>query len=91
MTISYTVTEEREFKFEPKDIVALAIESRRKSGISMTDPGDIYNDIYDNIDLYLESLGLPNDAYDGDGVPDWIAEEIMEEVNKYIDWDSEKL
>lgn len=90
MTISYTVTEEREFKFEPKDIVALAIESRRNSECS-TGPGDIYDNIYDNIDWYLESLGLPNDAYDGDGVPDWTVEEIMEEVNKYIDWDSEKL
>lgn len=90
MTISYTVTEERKFKFEPKDIVALAIESRHKSELS-TDPGEIYNDIYDNIDLYLESLGLPNDAYDGDGVPDWTADEIMEEVNKCIDWNSEEL
>lgn len=90
MTISYIVTEERRFKFEPKDIVALAIESRHKSELS-TDPGEVYDDIRDNIDLYLESLGLPNDAYDGDGVPYRIADKIMEEVDKYIDWDSEEL
>lgn len=90
MTIYYTVTDERKFKFEPKDIVALAIESRHKSGLS-TDPGEIYDDIYDNIDLYLESLGLPNDAYDGDGVPNWTADKIMEEVDKCIDWNSEEL
>lgn len=90
MTIPYIVTEERKFRFEPKDIVALAIESRHRSELS-TDPGEVYNDIYDNIDLYLESLGLPKDAYDRDGVPNQIADEIMEEVDKYIDWNSEEL
>lgn len=91
MTFLYTVTEEKEFKFELKDIVDLAIESMHKSGFTITDPIDIYNDIYDNIYFYLESLGLPDNAYDGDGIPVWIADEIMEEVDKYIKQNSEKL
>lgn len=90
MIIYYTVTDERKFKFEPKDIIALAIESRHKSGLS-TDPEEIYDDIYDNINLYLENLGLPNNAYDGDGIPNWTADKIMEEVDKCIDWNSEEL
>ena len=90
MKISYTITEEKDFEFNPNDIVTLAVESRRDAGFS-TDPREVYDDIQDNIDIYLEDLGLPNDANDGEGVSNWVVEEIMKEVDKYIDWNSEEL
>lgn len=90
MTISYTITEEKEFEFEPKDIVALAVESRHKLGFS-TEPGAVYDDAQDNLDVYLEELGLPCGANEGEGIQGWVAEKIMKEVDKYIDWDSEEL
>lgn len=90
MKIYYTITETKTFEFDPKDVIALVVESRKKDG-DPTDPGSVYDDAGDNLYRYLEQLGLPEFINEDDGISDLEEQDIMDAIDKCIDWDSEEL